>query len=85
VVRRDEEAGLDVILAELHDGDFFGEMALLDRVPRTATVRAITPVETYTLTAADFQQLLDRPGAQQVLQTTARRRAGEHRGRAAAG
>ena len=77
VVRSDIEAGHDQILAELHDGDFFGEMALLDRVPRTATVRALSPVETYTLTAADFQQLLDRPMAQQVLQATARRRAGE--------
>jgi putative peptide zinc metalloprotease protein len=77
VTRHDDETGLELILAELRDGDFFGEMALLDRVPRTATVRATTPLETYTLTSADFQQLLDRPTAVQVLQTTARRRASE--------
>jgi CRP/FNR family transcriptional regulator, cyclic AMP receptor protein len=31
------------LLAELHDGDFFGEMALLDELPRSATAIARTP------------------------------------------
>ena len=31
------------LLAELHDGDFFGEMALLDELPRSATAIAKVP------------------------------------------
>jgi putative peptide zinc metalloprotease protein len=74
VVRRDED-GAERKLAELGVGDFFGEMALLDRAPRSATVRALSPVETYTLTADDFERLLDRPPTDERVRAAARRRA----------
>jgi CRP-like cAMP-binding protein/Zn-dependent protease len=77
VVRTDEQTGVEVSLAQLSAGDFFGEMALLDDAPRNATVTALTPVETYTLTRDDFQRLLDRPSAQLLLHATSRRRAAE--------
>ncbi len=61
-------------LAELGVGDYFGELALLNDAPRLATVRALTPVETYTLAAADFHALLGRlPAAATVRRTAAER------------
>ena len=35
----------------------FGELALLNNTPRSATVRALSAVETYTLSEADFSEL----------------------------
>ncbi|MDQ3784727.1 MAG: cyclic nucleotide-binding domain-containing protein [Actinomycetota bacterium] len=45
----------------LGPGDYFGEMSLIDGQPRSATVRADTPVRTLSLTSWDFQPLLDDP------------------------
>jgi CRP-like cAMP-binding protein len=76
VVRREDD-GVEARLAALGVGDFFGEMALLDRAPRSATVRALSPVETYTLTADDFQRMLERPAADEQVREAAHRRARE--------
>ncbi len=40
-------------------GDFFGELALLDRGLRNATVTALTPMEIIVLPQWDFEQALD--------------------------
>ena len=44
-------------LARLFAGDFFGEMALLHRAPRTATCRAVTPCALYELRREEFDAL----------------------------
>ena len=43
---------------ELGQGDFFGEMALLDGGPRSATVVALTPVLAMRLSRRPFMRLL---------------------------
>jgi CRP/FNR family transcriptional regulator, cyclic AMP receptor protein len=45
--------------ASLGPGDYFGEMSLIDGGPRSATVRAETPVRTLGLTSWAFLPLLD--------------------------
>jgi CRP-like cAMP-binding protein len=47
-------------IARLADGDYFGEIALLRNVPRTATVRATAPTSLWSLSKADFFGVLSR-------------------------
>ena len=39
-------------------GDFFGEMALLAKGPRTATIECVEPSKFFVLLASDFEYLL---------------------------
>ena len=50
--------GKEIILSMLGPGDFFGEMALLDDEPRSATVIATEPLEVVTIWRSDFLSLL---------------------------
>jgi CRP/FNR family cyclic AMP-dependent transcriptional regulator len=51
-----------VTLSELKPGDFFGELAVLDRGPRSSNATAITDIELHRLSSDDFQQfLLEHP------------------------
>jgi MFS family permease len=45
-------------VATMSARDYFGEIALLRNVPRAATVRSLSPVELYSLSREDFQDLL---------------------------
>jgi CRP/FNR family cyclic AMP-dependent transcriptional regulator len=40
-------------------GDFIGEIALIEQIPRTATVIAKTPLRVFVLTSKDFHHLLE--------------------------
>jgi CRP/FNR family cyclic AMP-dependent transcriptional regulator len=57
------------------DGDFFGEIALLEQTPRMATVTAKTPLRLFVLTRKDFRHLVDEnPSVERkVLRALARR------------
>jgi CRP-like cAMP-binding protein len=47
------------IINTLRDGDFLGEISLLDGGPRTATAVAESPCQLLVMTYARFNQLLD--------------------------
>lgn len=57
------DAGEEAILATLRSGDVFGELAVLDGAPRSATATALEPTETLVLPRAQFRELLDREPA----------------------
>ncbi|MCA9973891.1 MAG: Crp/Fnr family transcriptional regulator [Anaerolineales bacterium] len=65
--------GQEAFLAILGAGDFFGELALLDDSPRSATAEALAPTETLTLHREDFMSFIQtNPDfALHVLQTMA--------------
>jgi HD-GYP domain-containing protein (c-di-GMP phosphodiesterase class II) len=52
------EGGDKFILSVQSDGDFFGEMALLDEGRRSATVKALEPTTVLEISRADFETLL---------------------------
>lgn len=59
----------------LHDGDFFGEMALLDRKPRSADVVTLTSCTVLVLNVADFYQLAgQQPALVAAIEAEAKRR-----------
>ena len=59
----------------LNEGAFFGEMALLFREPRSATVTATRSTDLLVLDAEDFRRLLDRlPDVGTTVQAVARER-----------
>lgn len=59
----------------LGPGSFFGEMALLDQGPRTATVTAQTPMRLFVLDSRSFAALIEQapPVARKILRTLAQR------------
>jgi CRP-like cAMP-binding protein len=60
--------GEEAIIATLREGDFFGELALLDGAPRSATAVALDASETMSLPRTTFRDMLDRdPGLRDAL------------------
>jgi len=60
--------GEEAIIATLRPGDFFGELALLDGAPRSASAAALEPSDTLVLPRPVFMELLDTlPGLRDAL------------------
>jgi len=57
-VSRQSSDGREVILTILSESDFFGEMAILDGLTRSATVTAIEDSELFLIQRSDFLNLL---------------------------
>ncbi len=65
----------ETIYASLREGDFFGEIALLQSLPRTASIRAIGYCDLYCLDRGSFDRVLAHyPDFAEHLQTTSRER-----------
>jgi CRP-like cAMP-binding protein len=57
----------DKVIAELRTGDMFGEMALVNKEPRSATVRAVNDSRLFVLTETTFERLMSKRVAIRVL------------------
>jgi type IV pilus assembly protein PilB len=57
VRKKDQETGIDFLVARLSTRDVVGEMALLTGKPRSATVTTVQPTVVFALTRADFENL----------------------------
>lgn len=67
--------GAEVTLGSMHEGEFFGEVALLTDKPRTATVVAEGPVELMELSRDDFNDIVSRyPSVRKVVQAYQKQR-----------
>jgi type IV pilus assembly protein PilB len=58
VRKKDPATGIDFLVAQLSQGAAVGEMSLLTGKPRSATVTTVHPTVVFTLTRADFRNLL---------------------------
>lgn len=68
----------DRVLATLRPGDLFGEMAVIDERPRSATAKAVSPVTAMVISAAQFNDRMEHidPLIANLLQTFLQRLGG---------
>ena len=52
--------GKEHVLAELTKGDFFGEMAIVSRIRRTATATTVEPTQLLAFDRAGFQSMIEK-------------------------
>lgn len=64
------------VVADVRHGDLLGEMALLDDVTRTASVRAVTPLRILVMNPLQFASLFREPHVAQWVEEQIARRQG---------
>jgi CRP-like cAMP-binding protein len=52
--------GREIVLATLKEGEFLGEMSLVDNLPRTATARTSGEATCLAMTKKSFHQLIEK-------------------------
>ncbi len=52
--------GREIVLATLKEGEFLGEMSLVDNLPRAATARTAGEATCLAMTRKSFQQLVEK-------------------------
>lgn len=57
-ITKQTRSGTQPRLAILHEGDFFGELSVIDGLPRSARVEAVAPSRIAVLPATDFRRLM---------------------------
>jgi len=57
-VIKSEENGSEMTLDHIGDGDHFGEMALFEEIPRTATIRTTKPCRMLILHRQEFDEMV---------------------------
>ncbi|MEO8445114.1 MAG: cyclic nucleotide-binding domain-containing protein, partial [Gammaproteobacteria bacterium] len=71
--------GREVVTSYVAAGNYVGEMGLVSRTARSATVRATVATETISLGAAAFRELIERdPALREQVEGTVRRRLAEN-------
>lgn len=70
--------GSEGVLRRLGPGECFGEMALLGKAPRSATIRTVTPVQVFKMSPSNFAALYTNlPGLKEHFDTVMKSRLGE--------
>ena len=59
-IKKRSNVGINHVLAELHAGEAFGEMSLLNTAPRLASAIAVEDCILYFLDSATFSKMLER-------------------------
>lgn len=57
-IKKYTKFGVESLLAVLHPGDFFGEMSLIDGLPRSARAEAVDDCEVLILSAENYRDLV---------------------------
>ena len=74
VVQQDDR-GKETVIGRLNDGQYFGEIGLLEGSERTATIRAITDVKLFPFTREQFRSWLAKsPDSKDEIEETAHSR-----------
>lgn len=58
VVKPGDESGIESVITELGSGEIFGEMALFEKMPRSATIRGSKPGKLYRIKREYFEKLM---------------------------